>query len=149
MWLCCANFCCMLLLQSFCRAHAFFPPLVQQLQPLKGIQVGRGLCNPGSIDNSKNACGGPTRGRCNFGKVCECFIGWTGPHCLTHLGFDNQKYDQPDKISDLGFSPPRVAPMFLIVAICALGFFMLIVLQWRHRFDGWTPIPDAHVSSKV
>jgi EGF-like domain len=115
----------------------------KQIHPLKGIQTGRGLCNTQAIDNSSEACGGPARGRCSPGRECECFVGWTGPHCLSHQGFDPILYDQPDKISDLGFIPPIVAPTTLVVGLCALAFSMAILLQWRHRFDGWTPIPDG------
>lgn len=122
---------------------------IKQVHPLKGIQTGRGLCNTQAIDNSSDACGGPARGRCSPGRECECFVGWTGPHCLSHRGFDPILYDQPDKISDLGFIPPTVAPMTLVVGLCALAFSMAILLQWRHRFDGWTPIPDGPKETRL
>jgi hypothetical protein len=112
------------------------------VHPLKGIQTGRGTCDPHAIDDSASACGGPKRGRCSPGKECECFIGSTGPNCLAHQGFDPIVYDQPDKIADLGFSPPTLAPVTLVICLCILALFMLIMLQCRHKLDGWSPIPD-------
>ncbi|KAI2489279.1 Beta-glucan synthesis-associated protein (SKN1) [Fragilaria crotonensis] len=129
--------------RKFIEAHEKLYKTADDVHPLKGIQTGRGACNTQAIDESAGACGGPKRGRCSPGKECECFVGWTGPHCLSHQGFDPILYDQPDKISDLGFIPPTVHPMTLVAGLFGLGFVMLVMLQWRHRLDGWTPIPDG------
>ena len=106
------------------------------------------MCNLQAIDESADACGGPKRGRCSPGKECECFVGWTGPHCLAHQGSDPILYDQPDKISDLGFILPTVAPLTLVSGLLVLAFVLLFLLKWRHRLDGWTPIPDEPEDGK-
>jgi hypothetical protein len=62
---------------------------------------------------------------------------------LSHQGYDPIQYDQPDKFTDIGFIPPTVVPVALVASLGALFLMMAAALQWRHRFDGWSPIPDA------
>lgn len=115
-----------------------------QAHPLKGIQVGRGACVPGTEGISRESCGGPERGRCTSGQVCECFDKWTGPHCLSQNGFDPIQYDLPDKITDIGFEPPAVAPLALIVGLGFLGATLVVTIQCRERFDRYRPIPEGN-----
>jgi hypothetical protein len=62
---------------------------------------------------------------------------------LAHNGFDAILYDQPDKITDVGFFPPLVAPRALFIGLGLLAVLLLVTLQWRHRLDAWTPIPEV------
>ena len=111
--------------------------------PLLLIQHGGGVCDPSVDDTSSDACGGPTRGRCTKGRLCSCFPNWTGPNCLSHSGQDSIIYDEPDRISDLGFVPPRIMPKFLVASFAALTVLLMSALVWKRRFDGWTAIPDV------
>jgi len=128
--------------RKYIEAHEELYKTMDDAHPLKGTQRGRGSCDP-LVENDilKKDCGGPERGRCSPGDVCECDSGWTGPHCLVHEGSNPVNYDLPDKISDLGFTPPSVTPIGLVVGFCALAVLMMIALLWRRWFDGWTPIP--------
>ena len=74
--------------------------------------------------------------------MCECNEGWTGPHCLAHEGRDPILYDAADKISDIGFIPPLVAPRFLFGILVLLAIMVTLALQCRRKLDGWTPLPD-------
>ena len=49
----------------------------------------------------------------------------------------------PDKISDIGFRPPAVAPIALVLGFGLLAALMMVALKWRNHFDGWRPIPDV------
>jgi len=115
----------------------------QDVRPLRGIQRGGGVCHPHETSTAPTACGGMKRGRCTAGRVCECQPGWTGPHCLAHQGSDPILYDQPDRITDVGFVPPRVAPLFLLLGGGILVLLLVSALMSRHRLEGWTPIPDV------
>jgi beta-glucanase (GH16 family) len=123
-------------------AHADMYKTEEDSQPLKGIATGLGSCNPMDGSERPEACGGSQRGRCTQGRVCECVSGWTGPHCLSRRGFDSVLYDQPDKIKDVGFVPPKIAPRVLIVGLATLTVCVLAAMQWKQRFDGWQPIPE-------
>jgi len=112
-------------------------------RPLKGVARGRGTCDPRANGESRQACGGPSRGRCTQGRVCECKNGWSGPHCLASDGFDDILWDQPDRISDVGFIPPQMIPNGLLFGFTIIAIVFLITLQWRTRMAGWTPIPDV------
>eukprot|EP00542_Grammatophora_oceanica_P020398 CAMPEP_0194039022 /NCGR_PEP_ID=MMETSP0009_2-20130614/11211_1 /TAXON_ID=210454 /ORGANISM="Grammatophora oceanica, Strain CCMP 410" /LENGTH=561 /DNA_ID=CAMNT_0038681721 /DNA_START=332 /DNA_END=2017 /DNA_ORIENTATION=+ len=132
--------------RRYIEAHEALYKTEDDLHPLRGIQRGRGVCSgdPESSD-SRQTCGGLTRGRCTGGHVCECHLGWTGPHCLAHQGSDPILYDIPDKISDIGFTPPRVAPYALTGSLLALLLVFIVALMWRREIDGWRPIPDAKI----
>ncbi|VEU45172.1 unnamed protein product [Pseudo-nitzschia multistriata] len=114
--------------------------------PLKPIQVGRGTCNPLATDISAQACGGEERGRCTKGNVCECREGWVGPHCLAADGYDDIDWDPPDKLSDVGFDPPKFVLNGLAVglSIVALGIMVSAIFR-RQLLEGWTPIPEVEV----
>ena len=58
-------------------------------------------------------------------------------------GYDDIVWDEPDKISDVGFIPPQFIPNGLLVGLVAIVIVFLITLQWRTRMEGWTPIPDV------
>jgi hypothetical protein len=83
------------------------------------------------------------RGRCTQGKICECKDNWTGPNCLAADGYDPIVWDEPDKISDVGFIPPQFIPHGLLFGLVFLVTVFLITLQWKARMVGWTPIPDV------
>lgn len=95
----------------------------------------------------RESCGGPEQGKCTAGRECECYRGYTGPHCLVHEGRDPIPYDQPDKLSDVGFIPPNVVPKFLLCAFAGLVVLLFSTLQLRRHFDGYTPIPDAQAKT--
>jgi len=135
--------------RKWIEAHSHMYKTSDDAQPLKGIQRGRGACSPSAFGEVPEACGGRERGKCTSGRVCECVPGYTGPHCLTHEGVDPILYDLPDKLTDVGFVAPRVAPRFLAIACFLLGAFLFVALQLRHRFDGWTPIPDAYAKNSA
>ena len=106
------------------------------------------MCDPKAEGVSRDSCGGLERGRCTQGGECECSRGWTGPYCLAPDGFDPIVYDVPDKLSDVGFIPPSVAPRGLFFGFAVLLLLFLVNLQWRSRMDeGWTPIPDIEESA--
>ena len=79
--------------------------------------------------------------------MCECNLGWTGPNCLAQAGFDPIHYDVPDKITDLGFIPPKVAPRGLFAGFVVLAVTLIAIMRLRHRLQGWTPIPEIDYSS--
>jgi len=139
--------------RQWIQAHEKLYKTDADVHPLKEIQVGRGKCNPRDIGTPSpteaDLCGGPTKGQCRQGGICECNAGWTGPHCLAHLGSDPIVYDAPDRISDLGFIPPTVPPFALLVGLGALVVMLLVNIQWRTRLDGWTPfVASAAVISE-
>lgn len=129
--------------RRFIEAHEHLYKQGGDARPLKGIQRGRGRCDPGATGLTREACGGSKRGRCTKGKVCECAAGWAGPHCLAHDGFNPVTYDTPDQVSDLGFSGPAVKPLFLIVSLAVILTFICFVCIWKKDADSWTPIPEA------
>lgn len=49
-----------------------------ETRPLTRIKKGGGSCD------SENECGGQERGACSSSGLCDCVLGWTGPHCLAH-----------------------------------------------------------------
>jgi hypothetical protein len=112
-------------------------------RPLKSIQIGRGACDPRAEGASPESCGGEERGICTKGKVCECNKGWVGPHCLAPEGFDDVVWDQPDKLSDVGFVPPRLTSTGLFIGLSILAIMLIFTMQCRRKMEGWKPIPDA------
>jgi hypothetical protein len=115
-----------------------------QEKPLKGIEVGRGPCDARAKGESRDACGGQERGVCTSGKVCECRRGWTGPHCLAAEGFNDIPWDEPDRISDVGFIPPQFPPNGLFYGLVLIVVAFFITMQWKNRMEGWSPIPDVN-----
>jgi beta-glucanase (GH16 family) len=116
--------------------------------PLKGVPQGLGRCDPkvdASSSSGPEACGGKHRGRCTNGHVCECQPGWTGPHCLANVAYDDIQYDVPDTIRDVGFILPQVAPVALYGGLGILLFSLLLSTQCRRRLAHWEPVPDAEV----
>lgn len=128
--------------RRYIEAHRDLYMTENDKRPLKPIQRGNGPCSPDAVGVIPEACGGSQRGQCTSGKVCQCKPGWTGPQCLAHDGSDPVLYDQPDKISDVGFIPPRVFPPSLMIGLGVLISFLFLTLQLRRRLGGWTPIPD-------
>jgi beta-glucanase (GH16 family) len=131
--------------RKFIKAHQGVYKTPQDTFPLKGIQRGRGTCNPSGTGVLPANCGGGRRGRCTPGNECECKPGWTGPNCLAHEGSDPIFYDEPDRIADVGFAPPKITPSFLFIGLGVLVFLFLMSVHWKHRMEGWKPVPDADV----
>lgn len=105
------------------------------------------MCNPrATSDVLRDSCGGLERGRCTQGKVCKCTEGWTGPYCLSSKGSNPILYDLHDHISDVGFIPPQVAPMGLMVGFAIMFFAALLIMCNKKYMEGWTPIPDVEYS---
>ncbi|GKY98701.1 hypothetical protein MPSEU_000826400 [Mayamaea pseudoterrestris] len=129
--------------RQYIEAHAHLYKQESDARPLKDIQRGLGACVHEAVGVNPESCGGEDRGRCTKGNVCECNDGWTGPHCLAHDGQDSILWDEPDKISDVGFVPPLVAPKFLLGILIVLGLSVAVSLQCRRRLEGWTPLSDV------
>ena len=70
-------------------------------------------------------------------------MGWTGPHCLASVAYDEIVWDEPDSILDVGFVPPKLLPRGLLVGLLLVVGVLLISIQWKKRFEGWRPIPDV------
>mmetsp|Transcript_41752 Transcript_41752/g.77239 ORF Transcript_41752/g.77239 Transcript_41752/m.77239 type:complete len:657 (-) Transcript_41752:751-2721(-) len=112
--------------------------------PLKSIKTGGGSCSTSS------QCGGSERGVCSdSSSVCECREGWTGPRCLSHAGYDDVKWDEPDSLSDVGFHPPTYFPAALVVgfAICVVMLVVGVIVKTRSAKKGYVPVPS--VPSKI
>lgn len=126
--------------RKYIVAHAENYKTEYDEHPLRGVPVGLGTCD-GVAD-----CGGDKRGRCTPGHVCECLPNWTGPHCRAAVAYDDIRYDEPDRISDVGFVPPQINASLLYGLI---GLFVLLVVGIfeRRRLAGWDPIPDIKYSS--
>ena len=132
-------------------AHEKLYKSESDVHPLKGVPDGLGSCNPKVVPAETDAslvvgpdnCGGPKRGRCTTGRVCECLPDWTGPHCLSNMAFDDILYDPVSKISDVGFVPPRIAPAVLFGGLGAMMMLILLAMHCKQRLAGWEPVPDA------
>ena len=111
--------------------------------PLKGISTGLGSCDPHAVGMIPSACGGSGHGRCTPGHVCECDQGWTGPHCLAYIAYDDIEYDVADRIADVGFIPPRIAPLTLWGSLTGLVTLLFIGMLYRRRLAIWEPVPDV------
>jgi hypothetical protein len=129
--------------RKWIEAHANLYKQQTDAHPLKTIQRGDGACDPTATGIRPESCGGQERGMCTRRNICECKDGWTGPNCLSHAGRDPIPWDDPDKISDVGFVPPRIAPPQLLVGLL-LVIALLFLAAWpcRRQLDGWTPLPD-------
>ena len=130
---------------------SLFPPhfILKKEHPLKGIARGLGVCNPEAKGETRDACGGSKRGKCTLGKVCECKEGWTGPHCLSSDGYDDTLWDQPDKITDVGFVPPRLLPHGLLLGMILMFVLFIVAVQIRTQYHrrtitrGFTSLGEA------
>jgi hypothetical protein len=58
-------------------------------------------------------------------------------------GYNEIAWDEPDKISDVGFFPPQLLPNGLLFGLIAIVAVFLITMQRRTHMEGWTPIPDV------
>lgn len=120
-----------------------------QERPLKPVATGRGTCDPQGSDKVEASCGGLQRGRCTQGRVCECSMGWTGPHCLASVAFDEIVWDESDSIMDVGFVPPQLLPRGLLVGLILLVSVFITTVQWKKRVEGWRPIPEVDSKYKI
>ena len=118
-------------------------------RPLKPLTTGRGVCSQKATGTGRDSCGGEERGTCTSGGVCECKEGWTGPHCLASVGFDDIIWDQPDSFADVGFVLPTFVPTGLLVGFGGLILLFFISVQWRKQMEGWSPIPDVETKYRV
>lgn len=114
-----------------------------QPRPLLPVKTGGGICKPGTKGVKREACGGSQRGTCTSKKVCSCLGNWTGPNCLAHNGFDPIDYDEPDRMSDIGFDPPGVVPLALLVGLGVLVLSLFVTVRLRERVDGYKIIPEV------
>jgi hypothetical protein len=65
---------------------------------------------------------------------------------LSRTGSDPILYDLADHISDVGFIPPQVAPLGLLVGFVVI-FVGAAMMLWNKKYmEGWTPIPDVEYS---
>lgn len=93
------------------------------------MSKGRGACVP-----SNSILGFLTMSPTSTGKVCRCFDGFTGPHCMTLQHIDN--FPSAQKIRQ-GMSPFRQienfeAPgLFLISIVCSLAAMLALILVSR------------------
>lgn len=126
--------------RKFIVAHEKVYKTETDAHPLKGVPNGLGSCDPHAVGV---ACGGRGRGRCTQGRVCECEPGWTGPHCLANAAFDSIVYDPADKLSDVGFIPPQVAPLTLFGSLGVIMVCLVMGIRFRRRLAGWQPVPDV------
>eukprot|EP00536_Pseudo-nitzschia_multiseries_P001255 jgi/Psemu1/250373/estExt_Genewise1Plus.C_150142 len=138
--------------RRYIEAHEKLYKTVSDERPLKPIQVGRGRCDPAASGSEMSAlnCGGLERGRCTYGNVCECNDGWVGPHCLAANGVNDIEWDPPDKLSDVGFIPPKFVWNGLGVGLIVVLLGMIIAAKWRRQLlEGWTPIPEVEAKHLV
>ena len=140
--------------RRFIEAHADLYKTEFDAVPLLSIQRGGGSCDPNAVGLNADACGGIERGSCTGGRVCECQAGWTGPHCLAHMGWDPITYDEPDTIFDVGFVPPQMAPKTLTAGLCLLVLLLFVatVAQRRKaaiRPSSYIPIPSEGGAVKM
>lgn len=136
--------------RQYIEAHEDLYKTDQDDHPLKSVQVGLGKCDPtvSGDDVSRASCGGYERGQCTNGKVCECKMGWVGPHCLSSFGSDPIVWDEPDKLTDVGFVPPYFVSKPLLIGLTAVLLSILIAAKLRRHLEGWTPIPDVEMRGK-
>ena len=129
--------------RKFILAHEKVYKTETDEHPLKGVSTGLGSCDPHAVGMIQQACGGSGHGRCTPGHVCECDEGWTGPHCLANAAYDDIEYDVADRIADVGFIPPRVAPLTLWGSLGAMVTLLFIGMLYRRRLAIWEPVPDV------
>ena len=109
-------------------------------EPLKPIRKGGGACKRDIDDESPDSCGGGARGLCGADRVCKCRAGWTGPHCLSHEGFDPIQYERKDGFTDLEFTGPKMMFNGLYVGLACMLALLIVAPTIRRRMDGWKPI---------
>ena len=132
--------------RRYIEAHEKLYKTDQDKQPLKPLQVGQGTCDPTAPTKNITAksCGGEDRGVCTKSKICECKKGWVGPHCLASMGYDEIIWDTSDKLSDVGFDPPKFVWNGLIVGLTIVIVSFFVAAKWKRQLlEGWTPIPDV------
>lgn len=63
-----------------------------QTEPLQPLKIGGATCT------SDLECGGEIHGFCSAEGVCVCNDGFAGSSCLSHLGFDDNPYDEREDV---------------------------------------------------
>lgn len=51
-------------------------------------------------------------------------------------------------MTDIGFEPPRVIPIALMVGLGVLIVSLFVTLRWRERFDRYSLIPEAELKGR-
>jgi beta-glucanase (GH16 family) len=128
--------------RRYIEAHADLYKTEYDKAPLKTVPRGSGKCDTMAVGMVPAACGGIERGTCHKGK-CTCQSGWTGPNCLSHDGWNPVAYDEPDRITDVGFVPPRIAPKTLMGGLVCLLLLLLVMVVHRRRARYYSSLPDG------
>lgn len=143
--------------RKFIEAHEEKYMKKGDVHPLKPIQNGGGSCSVAASTEMPlpESCGGKSRGICLAvprPATCQCLADWTGPYCMNPTGYDDKVWDPIDKLSDIGFSGPRLDGgmyILLFLIVCALvGAFLVgtktLTNKWRQRrMDGYTRVGSA------
>lgn len=84
------------------------------------------------------SCGGESRGVCSSEsnpRRCKCLAGWTGPHCLNPVGYDDIIWEPPETWSDLGFSGPDLRGGFgtTLVLLSMMGILFVMRVEQKKR----------------
>jgi len=134
--------------RKYIEAHENLYKKIDDVRPLKDIQVGRGVCSldakneDDGDDQSKSKCGGTTRGFCTNGNVCECKPGWTGPHCLSPDGHDPIIYERESSFDDLEFTGPQFRLHGIWTSLGIILLSLILTPTLRKRMDGWRPLQE-------
>lgn len=145
--------------KTFIEAHESKYKLDEDVHPLKQIQNGGGTCSMtvGTNVALPESCGGEVRGLCHATPhlstflsspgICRCHGNWTGPNCLSLVGYDDTIWEVPDTWSDLGFSWPSLRGSgrgMIIVGIMMITVLLaplaLMKRRRRQRREGYKHI---------
>lgn len=78
--------------QLFIKGHKERYMEDDQTEPLQPLRIGGATCT------SDLECGSETHGLCSAEGMCVCNDGFAGSSCLSHLGFDDNPYDECDDV---------------------------------------------------
>ena len=109
-----------------------------QTIPLLTIRRGGGHCN------ANIECGYPTKGSCFEHRFCVCEDGFTGPRCLSHVGFNNDRPPVESLEIDMVFLSPALSGMFIIIALAFVTFVGIAVYRNRKLEIMFHQIPSSN-----